>query len=66
MGRAAKLKGNRILTRLRSMALLKSVLMYLVDNKIAHTFTKRHTDKFRKIVETICPNFEIGQKLPGT
>jgi predicted metal-dependent hydrolase len=61
--RIAKLKGNKILVKLNAVALPKSALKYIVAHEIAHTFTKRHTRKFWKIVETIYPNFEIGQRL---
>jgi len=61
--RIAKLKGNKILVKLNAVALPKSALKYIIAHEIAHTFTKRHTKKFWKIVETIYPNFEIGQNL---
>jgi len=61
--RIAKLKGNKILIKLSALALPKSALKYIIVHEIAHTFAKRHTKKFWKIVETIYPNFETGQKL---
>jgi predicted metal-dependent hydrolase len=61
--RVAKLKGNKILVKLNAIALPKSALKYIIAHEIAHTFTKRHTKKFWKTVETIYPNFKIGQKL---
>jgi hypothetical protein len=61
--RIAKLKGNKILVKLDAVALTKNVLRYIIAHEIAHVFTKRHTRKFWKTVETIYPNFEKGQKL---
>jgi len=61
--RVAKLKGNKILVKLNAVALPKSALKYMIVHEIAHAFTKRHAKKFWKIVESIYPNFEIGQKL---
>jgi predicted metal-dependent hydrolase len=61
--RIAKLKGNKILVKLNAVALPKSALKYMIVHEIAHTLTKRHSEKFWKIVKTIYPNFERGQKL---
>ncbi|MCP8308592.1 MAG: M48 family metallopeptidase [archaeon] len=61
--RIAKLKGNKILVKINASTLPKSALKYIVAHEIAHTFTKRHTKRFWKIVETIYPNFEMGRKL---
>jgi len=61
--RIAKLKGNKILVKLDAAMLPESALKYMIVHEIAHTITKRHTKKFWKIVETIYPNFEKGQKL---
>jgi len=61
--RIAKLKGNTIMVKIDAVALPKSALKYMIAHEIAHTFTKRHTNRFWKIVETIYPNFEVGQKL---
>jgi predicted metal-dependent hydrolase len=61
--RVAKLKGNKVLIKLNAAALPKSALKYIIVHEIAHIFTKRHTKRFWKIVETIYPTFEIGQKL---
>jgi hypothetical protein len=59
--RIAKLKGNKILVKMNAVALPKKVLKYIIAHEIAHIVTKRHTKKFWKIVETICPSFERGQ-----
>jgi predicted metal-dependent hydrolase len=61
--RVAKLKGNKVLIKLNAVALPKSALKYIIVHEIAHIFAKRHTKRFWKIVETIYPTFEIGQKL---
>jgi hypothetical protein len=61
--RIAKLKGNKILVKLNAVALPIEALKYVIVHEIAHIFTKRHTEKFWKVVKTIYPNFERGQKL---
>jgi len=61
--RVAKLRGNKILVKLNAVALPKSVLKYVIAHEIAHTFTKRHTERFWKTLELICPNYEKLQKL---
>jgi len=61
--RIAKLVGNKILVKLNSITLPKDALSYIIAHEIAHTFTKKHTKRFWKIVESIYPNFEEGRKL---
>ncbi len=61
--RIAKLKGNKILVKQDAIALPKSALKYILAHEIAHIFTKRHSKKFWKIVQTIYPDFEVGEKL---
>jgi len=61
--RIAKLKGNKILVKINAAALPKSALKYIIVHEMAHILTKRHTKRFWKTVETIYPNFKIGQKL---
>ena len=61
--RIAKLKGEKILVKLSAVASPESVLKYVVAHEIAHIFTKRHSKKFWRLVETICPDYEAGQKL---
>lgn len=61
--RVAKLKGNTILVKLDAIAFPKSVLKYVIAHEIAHIFTKRHSEKFRKTVELIYPKFEKTQEL---
>ncbi len=65
-GRIAKLKGNRIILQLDAIALPENILRYIVAHEIAHVENKRHTKKFWKTVELICPNFrEAQQQLTG-
>jgi len=61
--RIAKLKGNKILIKLNAVVLPKGALKYVIAHEIAHAFTKRHTKKFWKTVELMCPNFEETQEL---
>lgn len=61
--RVAKLKGNTVLVKLDAVALPPSALKYLIAHEIAHTFTGRHTKKFWKTVEAMCPNFEESREL---
>jgi predicted metal-dependent hydrolase len=61
--RIAKLKGNKILIKLNAVALPKSVLKYVIVHELAHTIAKRHTKKFWKTVELICPDFKEAQEL---
>ena len=61
--RIAKLKGRKILVKKSVIALPESALRYMIAHEIAHIFTKRHTKKFWKIVETVYPDFKNGEKL---
>lgn len=61
--RIAKLKGNKILIKLGAVTLPKSVLRYVIAHEMAYIFTKRHSKKFWKTVELICPNFEKSQEV---
>lgn len=61
--RIAKIRGNKILVKLSAIALPKEALKYMLVHELAHIATKRHTKKFWKIVETVYPDFELGQKL---
>ena len=61
--RIAKQKGNKILVKINAVALPKSALKYIIVHEIAHIFTKKHTEKFWKIVKTIYPNFEEGRDI---
>ena len=61
--RIAKLKGNRILVKLSAVTPPESALKYVIAHEIAHIFTKRHSKRFWRIVETIYPSFKEGEKL---
>ena len=61
--RVAKIKGNKILIKLNAITLPKSALKYMIAHEIAHVFTKRHSEKFWKIVKMIYPNYHKGYKL---
>lgn len=61
--RVAKIKGNKIIVKLSTIALPKEALRYILVHEIAHITTKKHTKKFWKIVETLCPGFEEKKEL---
>lgn len=61
--RIAKLKGNKILLKLTAVTSPESALKYVIAHEIAHIFTKRHSKRFWRIVETIYPSFKEGEKL---
>jgi predicted metal-dependent hydrolase len=60
--RVAKLEGNRILVNIDAMSLQRSALKYVVTHEVAHKFTKRHSEKFWRMVENIYPNYERGRE----
>lgn len=60
--RIAKLKGNRIILQLDAIALPENILRYIVAHEVAHIENKRHTTKFWKTVELICPDFREAQQ----
>jgi len=60
--RIAKQKGNRILVKLDAVVLPNGILRYVVAHELAHSFTRRHTKRFWKIVELICPNYKKAQQ----
>jgi len=60
--RIAKLKGNKVIVKLNAVALPESALKYIVAHEIGHTTSKRHTNKFWKTVELICPEYKRAQK----
>jgi predicted metal-dependent hydrolase len=60
--RIAKMKDNRIIIKLNAVSLPRSALKYIVAHEMAHLFTKKHGKKFWKIVESIYPSYEEGQK----
>ncbi len=59
--RVAKLKGNRVLVSVGALSLPKSALKYVVAHEVAHKFTKRHTDRFWRVIENLYPNYERGR-----
>jgi hypothetical protein len=61
--RVAKIKRNKVLFKLNAIALPKTALRYVMAHEIAHVLTKRHTRRFWKTVELICPDFREGQRL---
>ncbi|MEM2599849.1 MAG: M48 family metallopeptidase [Thermoproteota archaeon] len=61
--RVAKIRGSKVLVQLNAVALPKTALKYVIAHEIAHVQTKRHTERFWKTVELICPDFKKGQKL---
>ena len=60
--RIAKLKGNKVLIKLNAVALPQSALEYVVAHELAHMVSKKHTPKFWKTVELICPNLKEAQE----
>jgi hypothetical protein len=61
--RIAKLKGNKILVKLSAVTSPESALKYVIAHEIAHVFTRRHSKRFWRIVQTIYPSFKEGEKL---
>ena len=61
--RVAKLKGNKILLKLNAVTSPEGALKYIIAHEIAHIFTKRHSKRFWRIVQTIYPSFNEGEKL---
>lgn len=60
--RVAKLKGNKILVNSKAVALPRSALKYVVVHELAHIYTKRHSRKFWKVMETIYPSYKRGEQ----
>ena len=61
--RIAKLKGNRIWVKLSAVALPKNVLKYILAHEIAHLITKRHDERFQKVLETIFLEYKQAEQL---
>ncbi|MEM3573979.1 MAG: M48 family metallopeptidase, partial [Nitrososphaeria archaeon] len=61
--RVAKIRGSKVLVKLNAVALPKTALRYVVAHEIAHVLTKRHTERFWRTVELICPDFKKGRIL---
>jgi hypothetical protein len=60
--RIAKLQGITITLKLNAVALPEEALKYIIAHEIAHTYIKRHTQKFWQIVEAICPNYKYAKE----
>ena len=61
--RIAKLKGNKVIVKLNSVVLPETALRYIVAHELGHTASIRHTNKFWKTVQKMCPNFKRERKL---
>ena len=61
--RIAKLKGNKVIIKLNTVALPESALKYIVAHEIGHTTSKRHTSKFWRTVKLIYPDYKKAQQL---
>jgi predicted metal-dependent hydrolase len=61
--RIAKIKGNKMLVKLNAVSLPKSALRYIVAHEMAHLITKKHGKRFWKVMASIYPAYEEGQKL---
>lgn len=60
--RIAKLEGSKIMVKINAISLPTEALRYIIAHEMAHLMTKKHNDKFWKIVETIYPEYEQGEK----
>lgn len=61
--RIAKLKGNKIQIKRSVVALPRPVLEYVIAHEIAHISIKKHSVRFWKTVELMCPDFRKAQKV---
>jgi hypothetical protein len=61
--RVAKFKGNKVVVKLSAVVLPGDALKYIIAHELAHISTKRHTGKFWKVVETIYPDYKIGEEV---
>jgi len=61
--RVAKLKGNKILVSVNGSTLPTSALKYIIAHEIAHKFTKKHSDRFWRVIENLYPSYKRGQAL---
>ena len=61
--RIAKIKENKIIVKINAISLPKKALKYIIVHEMAHFVTKKHSDKFWKIVGTIYPEYEEGKDL---
>jgi len=61
--RIAKINGNKIQVKLNAISLPQEALKYIIAHEIAHLVTKKHNDKFWKILGTIYPDYKEGEKI---
>lgn len=61
--RIAKIKGNKIFIKQDAVSLPKSALKYIIAHELGHAVSKKHTEKFWKVVESIYPNYRKGEEL---
>jgi len=61
--RIAKIKGNKMLVKLNAVSLPKSALRYIVAHEMAHLITKKHGKRFWKVMASIYPAYEEGQRF---
>ena len=61
--RIARLRGHAIKVRLDAVALPEPALRYVIAHELAHITTGRHSREFWRILRTIYPDYEEGQKL---
>lgn len=61
--RVAKLKGHVVRVKLGAVALPEPALKYVIAHELAHIVTKKHSERFWRIVEAIYPNYREGQEL---
>lgn len=56
--RIAKLKGNKIILKQDLISLPENLIKYIIAHEMAHISNKKHTERFWKTVELICPNYK--------
>jgi hypothetical protein len=61
--RIAKMKENRIIVKLNTVSLPKNALKYVVAHEMAHLLSKKHGKKFIKVLESLYPGYEKGEKI---
>jgi len=61
--RIAQLKRNKIQVKQTAVILPEEALRYIIAHELAHTFKKRHSKNFWKIVEKIYPDYRKGEVL---
>ena len=61
--RIAKFKGNKITVKSDMIRFPKLVLQYIVAHEVTHIAHKRHTKRFWKTVNHLCPKYENAQMI---